>query len=994
MKKKLLLFSVMALALCALFATGVSAAWNGTAAAGFAGGDGTAENPYQIATAEQLAYLAQSVNAGTTYEGQYIKLTADIALNDTASAMWTLTAKKWTPIGTYTDDTVNAPFSGTFDGDGHTVSGLYVSALVDATWMGYQGLFGYTYNANFKNVTIANADVTGANNVGALVGYARYNVTANAAFSFTGCTVKDSAVLGDDYVGGLVGQAYGYAKGNSGNKVTLDLSFTNCINTAAAVTGKSYVGGLVGGSDGKVYSSSYATVQCTFENCANDGTVSASYSSAGGMAGACYSTVAFTDCTNSGAVLDAYSAGGMVGCCDTATFTNCTNSGNVTSTADSSVYRYLSAGGMVGYCRSTAAFENCTNGGAIFANHYAGGMAGECTSTVTFTNCENSGVVTALFQLSGGVVGFCSTATFADCTNSGDVTAESGCAGGLMGRCNSTDTVENCENSGNITAKTSAGGMAGEFGSIAFTNCTNSGDIAAETNAGGMAGYGSSASLENCINSGEVTVSSISIYNNSYVGGMIGYCYSTATFANCTNSGAVTASSSYSYAGGIVGYLVSGSTVERCYNTGSMAAPTGTTTYVKNAGGIVGYAVKSVIRDCFNTGTFYGYQNVGGIVGYLEGGDTKPEAFLYNCYNLGGVNGMPGNASTPAKYIGGIVGQVVGKVQMASCYYLGGCAADDLGNMQNGMGSADCTAPTADTPGITVACTDGQMKGQATFAGFDFDTVWTMAGSVVYPYPKLQSVPYTGGGFTPGPLFSALPPVIAVQPLSVNATQNSAVTLSVSASSPDGGVLSYQWYVSETETGAGIPIPDAVGAVYTPSTATGGTLYYYVIVTNTNAAATDKTTAETKSAIASVFVSTDAQTPVMHVSVDMTSAVPMLSAAASVTDGGTLTYQWYVSDTENGVFTPIAGATAAFHAAHTESVTRYYYVTVTSVNPAASGQTVVSVNSRILAVTPGAAVGTPTPAVQGDINGDGVFDYYDVARLYAIHRGKAAFAKP
>ncbi len=56
--------------------------WDGSVASGFAGGDGSEKNPYIIETAEQLAFLAQSVNAGEAYEGKYFKLTSDLVLND------------------------------------------------------------------------------------------------------------------------------------------------------------------------------------------------------------------------------------------------------------------------------------------------------------------------------------------------------------------------------------------------------------------------------------------------------------------------------------------------------------------------------------------------------------------------------------------------------------------------------------------------------------------------------------------------------------------------------------------------------------------------------------------------------------------------------------------------------------------------------------------------------------------------------------------------
>lgn len=105
--------------------------WVGNIAEKFAGGTGTESDPYQISNGAELAYLAQQVNSGDKYsQGKYFKLTADIDLGD----------KEWTPIGK-SGSKNRLAFHGTFDGDGHTVSGLHIN-----TTNGNLGLFGYTGN--------------------------------------------------------------------------------------------------------------------------------------------------------------------------------------------------------------------------------------------------------------------------------------------------------------------------------------------------------------------------------------------------------------------------------------------------------------------------------------------------------------------------------------------------------------------------------------------------------------------------------------------------------------------------------------------------------------------------------------------------------------------------------------------------------------------------------------------------------------------------------
>lgn len=97
--------------------------WDGTASSGFGGGTGSQSNPYLIYTAEQLAYLAQSTNAGTSYSGKYFKLMNNLDLNN----------REWTPIGY--DDACS--FKGNFDGNYHTIHNLKLTGNRE-----FAGLFG------------------------------------------------------------------------------------------------------------------------------------------------------------------------------------------------------------------------------------------------------------------------------------------------------------------------------------------------------------------------------------------------------------------------------------------------------------------------------------------------------------------------------------------------------------------------------------------------------------------------------------------------------------------------------------------------------------------------------------------------------------------------------------------------------------------------------------------------------------------------------------
>lgn len=135
----LLLCFAMVLSLCTFLSFGSAAAeaeeittvpegkeiWDGTVADSYEGGDGTAENPYQISNGAQLALLAEKVNAGEGAEACYV-LTQDIYLNDTADyANWkdtTTGLNSWMGIGSLLNDTT---FKGVFDGANYTIYGMY-----------------------------------------------------------------------------------------------------------------------------------------------------------------------------------------------------------------------------------------------------------------------------------------------------------------------------------------------------------------------------------------------------------------------------------------------------------------------------------------------------------------------------------------------------------------------------------------------------------------------------------------------------------------------------------------------------------------------------------------------------------------------------------------------------------------------------------------------------------------------------------------------------
>jgi hypothetical protein len=197
-------------------------------------GSGTESDPYQISTAAQLKRFRDIVNGTggqTQNRGAYAVLTANIDLNN----------EPWTPIGNYTEGN-QIYYEGTFDGGGHTISGLNVTGEFV-----YAGLFGTVKDGTIKSLTVA-GKVSPSNSqciVGGIVGYASNAVIKNCSnhCSVTGRTTS--------IIGGIAGF-------NSSGAII------DCYNVGT-ISGINYaeaIGGIVGSNSG------------TISNCYNVGTVS------------------------------------------------------------------------------------------------------------------------------------------------------------------------------------------------------------------------------------------------------------------------------------------------------------------------------------------------------------------------------------------------------------------------------------------------------------------------------------------------------------------------------------------------------------------------------------------------------------------------------------------------------------------------------------------------------------------------------------------------
>lgn len=271
-------------------------------------GSGTAEEPYQIGNAEELVVFRDIVNGAN---GRKLNsdacavLTADIVLNDGTfdengrytrgeSGMW---LSEWTPMGQY-ERTSTAPegYGGTFDGQGHTITGLYVSTNAENTYA--SGLFAQlTGSAVVQNVTVTGyIDVhgVGGGNAGGIAGEANGAAIRNCRNL---CDIRLNKV--DGSLGGVQINAGGIAGSSSG-------TIENCRNDGTLRTiapnddigTMGRVGGIVGMSD-----------RGTIRGCVNTGTISGGISrdpegrhGMGGILGVSFDASLIQDCYNTGSI--------------------------------------------------------------------------------------------------------------------------------------------------------------------------------------------------------------------------------------------------------------------------------------------------------------------------------------------------------------------------------------------------------------------------------------------------------------------------------------------------------------------------------------------------------------------------------------------------------------------------------------------------------------------------------------------------------------------
>ncbi|MBR3568967.1 MAG: hypothetical protein IKN94_11920, partial [Salinivirgaceae bacterium] len=568
---------------------------------------------YGIGTAEELYGFAAWVNSGSTSINAV--LTADIVINENVlNADGTLNGTptyRWTPIGSYP----YKAYVGTLDGNGHTISGLYVNASSK-----YVGLIGYSNNGTIKNLGVIDSYIEGSSYVGGICGSGGIQ---------TNCYNTGTVSSSGSRVGGICG--------GGGTQ-------TNCYNTGT-VSGSAYVGGICGSS------------RTAITNCYNTGTVSGSSSDVGGICGS----------ASGSTIINSYNIGEVSssrgGICPNGTITNCYylegccsgNGGGFSTTAEEFAsgkityqlngntsegnltwYQTLGNGNdaypvfdnthAVVYATQPCTIEFSNTEGAVNPHPSVDEITGYCPVCGQFT--VHGALVTennySSLNLSADFVGYYAISNtaelywFANEVNNGNATINAVLTANIVVNenvLNEDGTLNGTPTYSWTPIGTSSFKYAGTFdgnghtiSGLYFSNTTNN----AYPNGGshiGLIGYANDgATIKN------VGVVDSYFKGDSYVGGICGYCSNTnTTISNCYNTGTVSGSA---YVGGICS--VNG-TITNCYNMGTVSSSG------SRVGGICGNNGSQT--NCYNTGMVSGSSNsVGGICG--DGGTQN------NCYYL------------------------------------------------------------------------------------------------------------------------------------------------------------------------------------------------------------------------------------------------------------------------------------------------------------------------------------------------------------------------
>ena len=533
----------------------------------FEGGSGTESDPYQIKEAWQLVCFAKSVNNGTTYEGQFVKQIANIKLNDNlvqkVESNTTEGLNVWTPAGIWIlrgSESGNHFFAGTFDGNNHSIGGLYITSESGSSTS--KGLFGATLGANIKNVNLVDSYINISSRcVGTLFGYSRQtldldNITvsgvmaenSNASAGIGGCFGSDENghIKVTNTINNMSPVTTGiiYSIEGIGDSDTPNVIFENVVNNGNF---RSY-----GGFGENITSNNNIRPNIYFKNVENHGNRISENNDTGSYAGL-YGRVAaqklvIEDSFNTGNISGSSSPGyagglfGIISAKETVLIKDSYNSGNISFS-----YQDSYAQGVTEDEVNT--LRNVNPGGTL------GGLVGQISvpvgeNNITVRNSFNTGTISGLADI-GGLIGvtknkndYVDGNTLIDnCYNKGNIFVGDGAAGGLLAR--SKGTINNSYNKGNITVWGFRNKYVDLYGQSYHTG-TPAGGLVGSNNNLTWDSTKTGSSITDSNNEGNIIITAKT--NEVTVGGICGFC---ENITNSTNSGNITANHATQYFDGI-----------------------------------------------------------------------------------------------------------------------------------------------------------------------------------------------------------------------------------------------------------------------------------------------------------------------------------------------------------------------------------------------------------------------------------------------------------
>lgn len=605
---------------------------------------------FTITTKEQLYGLAL-LSQSYTFEGQTIHLGADIVLNNTTDAEWYENAMFWTPIGKHeyaSGKSLGQVFAGTFDGDNHTISGLYME-LTSGTKM--YGLFGQV-SGTIQNLKLEKCYIAGTTDgkVGSVAGSLNgsdskiINVQSNATINVTGGSAN--------FIGGIAGIIETPALG-----ATTKATIGRCLFTGSVEGGK-HVGGLVGFAN----SSSVLDIF----NSQNNGTVTTNAASGSNIGGLCgyvqRSTVTIKDSVNNGTV----SANGNIANCGA--IIGCINGDNTTTqkaTVTFSGVYYLEGSNEQAYYVDEADITKkyVVITGTIESNLYSADISWYNTDAgaKSFTIATKEQLVgVALLSRNHDFAG--ETITLGADIALNDTNSENwyenaiswipigkheNANGTALGQIFvGTFDGDNHKITGLCIKMTSKEKMWGLFGQVSGTvqNLRLEEAYITGTTAGRIGSVigamnGDAAKLVNVQSEAVINVTGASA---NFIGGLVGSIESnqTGTITNCSYAGSVEGGK---HVGGLVGFANTGSVlnISNCQNHATVTTNAATGS---NVGGLCGYVQQStaVIADSLNTGIVYANGNTancGAIIGCINGDNTTTQKATVTFTNVSYIEG-------------------------------------------------------------------------------------------------------------------------------------------------------------------------------------------------------------------------------------------------------------------------------------------------------------------------------------------------------------------